>query len=82
MQIPDERLRQFQTAYQLDFGEEITLEEAREMLSRLVSLYDLLLRPIPNSAPNESVTERESFPEQVLATSNMNTDVFPSTPPP
>ena len=39
-----ERLEQFQQAYQQDFGECISADEAREMLSRLVTFYALVDR--------------------------------------
>ena len=47
MQITNDRLRDFQEAYAADFGDQISIEEAREMLNRLVGLYELLLRPLP-----------------------------------
>jgi hypothetical protein len=50
MMISDTRLREFQEAYKQDFGEQITLEQAREMLSRLVALYEALARPLPEEA--------------------------------
>ncbi len=46
MITPDERLREFQAAYKEDFGEDITLAEAREMLHRLVFLYEALSKPV------------------------------------
>lgn len=49
MEITNERLREFQEAYKQDFGEDISPEEAREMLSRLATFYELLLRPLPNN---------------------------------
>lgn len=48
MHISDERLKEFQEAYEADFNEEITKEEAREMLSRLTKLYELLIQPLPS----------------------------------
>ena len=56
MTITVERLREFQDAYKADFGEEITVEEAREMLSRLVTLYELLLRPLPHEEQTEEIS--------------------------
>lgn len=47
MRITEERLVEFQQAYEEDFGEAISLEEAREVLSRLAALYRVLLRPLP-----------------------------------
>jgi hypothetical protein len=47
MEISDEELCAFQSAYEVDFGEEITEDEAREMLTRLVVLYERLAKPLP-----------------------------------
>jgi hypothetical protein len=60
MQLSDERLRQFHEAYKDDFGEEITLDQAREMLTRLVTLYEVLLRPLPGSQGESAAKSRES----------------------
>jgi hypothetical protein len=48
MMISNERLEEFQDAYRDDFGADISAEEAREILSRLVTLYDRLRRPFPD----------------------------------
>jgi hypothetical protein len=47
MNIADARLQEFQEAYKMDFGEDISEEEAREMLSRLVTVIAILARPLP-----------------------------------
>jgi hypothetical protein len=47
MIITDTRLKEVQEAYKADFGEEISSEEAREMLFRVVTLYELLVKPVP-----------------------------------
>ena len=52
MIIPDATLREFQEAYRKNFNENISLEESREMLSRLVMLYQLLIRPYPGEEEN------------------------------
>jgi hypothetical protein len=58
MEITIERLREFQDAYKKDFGEDFSPEEAREMLSRLVTFYELLLRPLPhNDEQKETVKD-------------------------
>jgi hypothetical protein len=49
MEITNERLREFQDAFRKDFGEDVSPEEAREMLSRLVTFYELLSRPLPDN---------------------------------
>ncbi len=46
--MSDEELCAFQDAYRSDFKEEITLDEAREMLTRLVLFYERVAAPLPN----------------------------------
>lgn len=60
MMISNERLEEFQDAYRDDFGADISTEEAREILSRLVTLYDLLRRPFPDGEE-----ETEKFTQSV-----------------
>jgi hypothetical protein len=47
MELSNECLREFQEAYEIDFGEQIALDEAREMLTRLVTFYELVSRLLP-----------------------------------
>lgn len=47
MNFTDEELRQFQDAYSIDFGDTLTADEARDMLTRLVLLYERLAQPLP-----------------------------------
>ena len=47
MQIKDEVLREYQVAHEKDFGEQITLDQAREQLTRLVTFYELVGQPLP-----------------------------------
>lgn len=54
MEINAARLREFQEAYEQDFGESITADEAHEMLTRLVTLYELVMRPLPVSKDEAS----------------------------
>lgn len=49
MTISHEHLKKFQDAYKQDFGDDISPEEARAMLARLVTLYELLMRPLPEN---------------------------------
>jgi hypothetical protein len=51
MEISDSELLAFQEAYEVDFGETITDDEARDMLLRLVLLYERLAQPLPNETP-------------------------------
>jgi hypothetical protein len=50
MEISDHELTDFQAAYAEDFGESISTAEAREMLQRLVTFYEVVSRPLPSSA--------------------------------
>lgn len=54
MEITTARLHEFQEAYEQDFGESITADEAHEMLTRLVTLYELVMRPLPVSKDEAS----------------------------
>jgi hypothetical protein len=47
MEISDDVVKEFQDAYEVDFGETVTESEARDMLLRLVLLYERLARPLP-----------------------------------
>ena len=49
METTREDIRAFQEAYEADFGETITDEEARELLTRLVVFYERLAEPLPRS---------------------------------
>jgi hypothetical protein len=60
MQFSDERVREFQEAYKEEFGEEISSDDAREMLRRLVTLYEVLLRPLPERKEEEAGEAKES----------------------
>jgi hypothetical protein len=50
MEISDKELCAFQEAYEVDFGETITEDEARGMLTRLAVLYERLAEPLPSRA--------------------------------
>jgi hypothetical protein len=45
--MSEEELRAFQDAYRKDFKEDISLDEAREMLMRLVRFYERIAEPLP-----------------------------------
>jgi hypothetical protein len=47
MQISDDRLAELQRIYKDEYGEDITIEEAREIAQRLLTLYGILMRPLP-----------------------------------
>ena len=49
MRVSEERLQEFIRIYHEVYGEELTSVEATEMTHRLLALYELLLRPIPDA---------------------------------
>ena len=53
MEISKVRLQEFRDAYKNDFGDDISKEEAREILSRLVTLYELLRTPLSDKPIEE-----------------------------
>jgi len=54
MQISDDRLREFTKLYADEWGEELSLEEARIMASRLVNFYIQVARRLPSERQRES----------------------------
>lgn len=50
MRISDERVHELIDIYEQEFGETLSLEEARAMASRLVELYLALAEPTPSTA--------------------------------
>jgi len=48
MSISDERVRDFIRVYKEEFGDDLSIDQGREMLTRLVVLYQLLARPLPD----------------------------------
>ena len=47
MNLTDQRIAEFRKIYQETYGEQISLEDARAMALRLIELYRLLMRPLP-----------------------------------
>lgn len=48
MQIPEEALNEFIAIYKAEFGEEISRRDASEMAFRVLRLYELLAKTLPN----------------------------------
>lgn len=48
MQISDDALDEFIAIYRAEFGEEISHKDASEMALRVLTLYELLARQLPN----------------------------------
>jgi hypothetical protein len=47
MQLGDKDLAEFIELYEAEFEEPLSHEEARDMVSRLLVLYELLSKPLP-----------------------------------
>ena len=54
MQISDGALDEFIAIYMSEFGEEISRQDASEMAVRVLKLYELLARKLPNSETTTS----------------------------
>lgn len=50
MRIPDEAIDEFIEIYKEEYGEEISLNEANEMMRRMLTLYSMLARRMPNKS--------------------------------
>lgn len=48
MQISQETIEEFKKIYQEEFGETISDAEALEMSQRLISLFEIIYRPLPS----------------------------------
>jgi len=48
MSISEERIRDFIRVYKEEFGDDLSVDEGRDMLTRLVTLYRLIARPFPD----------------------------------
>jgi hypothetical protein len=46
--ISDDSVRNFIRVYKDEFGDELSTDQARDMFARLVALYELLARPLPD----------------------------------
>ena len=47
MQLSPESSVEYRKVYQDDTGEDVSLDEAREMATRLITLYELISRQLP-----------------------------------
>ncbi len=50
MRISDEALAELQTIHRESYGENVSLDEAREMGQRLLTLYRLVMQPFPGES--------------------------------
>lgn len=51
MQLSDEEVKEYIELYREDFGEELTPVAAREVITRLIVLFELLCKPLPAESP-------------------------------
>jgi hypothetical protein len=54
MQLSDDDLNEFITLYAQEFGEHLDIPEAREIATRLIDLYTIFMRRLPDEG--EDVT--------------------------
>ena len=64
MVLSDENIREFQTLYKEHFGEEISVEDARESGSKLLRLISLLYRPADQNNIQVPTQHTELLPKQ------------------
>lgn len=67
MHVPDAAIKQYMQLYQEDFGEELTLEQGREIATRLIALYEVLSNRLPQSRSmpldeSESADSQQPWP--------------------
>jgi hypothetical protein len=48
MELDDATVEEFRVIFQEEYGRTVSVDEAREMAQRVLTLYDLLLRPLPS----------------------------------
>lgn len=52
MPISEERIEEFRQMYKQAYGEEVSVGDAQTMALRLITLYRLLMRPLPDEGPS------------------------------
>jgi len=76
MQMNESDLREFMRIYEQEFGEELQEDEAREIASNLLSLYEALMQPLP-SGPASLAQEA---PRHLPDTAHLNPEQLPLFP--
>ena len=61
MRPSEEGVKQFQLIYKELYGKEIDVDAAREMASRVLTLYELLARPIPKDSKRDATAGTTSI---------------------
>ena len=57
-----EQVEEYKQLYEEEFGEEISIAEARETATRLLMLYDLLYKPVPTGFPTQPPADDPGLP--------------------
>jgi hypothetical protein len=52
MQVDDTTVAEFQALYERELRKPIAVDEARDMVHRVLTLYDVLVRPLPQARPS------------------------------
>lgn len=55
MHLSDEEINDFINLYENIYQERLSIEEAREMATRLVALYEVLARPLPGEIRDDEL---------------------------
>ncbi len=63
MQISDESLKEFMALYQHEFRKDVSREDALEMATRLLNLYQLIMRPLPRERDGRATPLSEDRPD-------------------
>lgn len=61
--VSPERLEEFRRIYKETYSEDIIAEEAAEMTSRVLALYDILSRPMPAEHPRAPAPQAQRSSE-------------------
>jgi hypothetical protein len=61
--ISKERIEELRTFYKEAYGKELTYAEAEEMGQRLVTLYKLLRRPLPDEKKSSQEPPAQTAPK-------------------
>ena len=62
MQIEKGALEEFRAIYRDEFGEELSVDEAQEMASNLIDLYELLMQPLPRELEDTNQKRDQTAP--------------------
>jgi hypothetical protein len=57
MTVSQQRVEEFREAYRKEYGEDISEAEARDMLTRLVVLCEMLARPLPDLPDSDELQD-------------------------